>query len=148
MNERTVDQLIHSPWFVRIHHVGIAVPNLTDAIAQYQTLFGTPVQRIEVVDDQKVKTAFFSVGESHFELLEATEESSPIAKYLLKYRPGIHHICVEVNDIDSVIESYLQAGIQMIDKVARPGAHNMKVAFVHPKSTNGVLLEIAETTAH
>ena len=148
MNERTVDQLIHSPWFVRIHHVGIAVPNLADAIAQYQTLFGTPVQRIEVVDDQKVKTAFFSVGESHFELLEATEESSPIAKYLLKYRPGIHHICVEVNDIDSVIESYLQAGIQMIDKVARPGAHNMKVAFVHPKSTNGVLLEIAETTAH
>ena len=148
MNASTVDELISSPWFVRIHHVGIAVANLNDAIAQYETLFGIPVQRIEVVDDQKVKTAFFSVGESHFELLEATEESSPIAKYLLKYRPGIHHICVEVNDIDSVIRTYLKEGIQMIDKVARPGAHNMKVAFVHPKSTNGVLLEIAETSSH
>ena len=148
MNASTVDELISSPWFVRIHHVGIAVANLNDAIAQYETLFGIPVQRIEVVDDQKVKTAFFCVGESHFELLEATEESSPIAKYLLKYRPGIHHICVEVNDIDSVIRTYLKEGIQMIDKVARPGAHNMKVAFVHPKSTNGVLLEIAETSSH
>ena len=140
-----VDQT--QPWFKRIHHVGIAVPDLDAAIATYETLFGEAVQRIEEVLDQKVRTAFFKVGESHFELLEAMDESSPIARYLNKNRPGIHHICVEVHDIEAALDHYRAQALQLIDDVAKPGAHGMMVAFIHPRATGGVLLEIAQTAS-
>ena len=135
----------HQPWFKRIHHVGIAVPDLDRAIPTYEMLFGEPVQRIEDVFDQKVRTAFFRVGESNFELLEAMDETSPIARYLSKNRPGIHHICVEVNDIHAALAHYRSHALHLIDQQPRPGAHGMMVAFIHPKATGGVLLEIAQT---
>ena len=137
--------LENKPWFKRIHHVGIAVDDLKSAIARYELLFGEPVRRIEEVLDQKVRTAFFRVGESHFELLEAMDPTSPIAKYLDKKRPGIHHICVEVHDIDAALAHYRDQGLQLIDQKAKPGAHGMMVAFIHPRATGGVLLEIAQT---
>ena len=151
MNQSTstdLNEIKKQSWFSRIHHVGIAVPNLDEAIPKYEGLFGTPVQRIEEVLDQKVRTAFFAIGESHFELLEAMNDDSPIAKYLKKYKPGIHHLCVEVRDIYAAIAHYEELGLHLIDRVPRLGAHNMMVAFIHPRSTGGVLLEIAQTAEH
>lgn len=140
-----IEEIQNAPYFIRIHHVGIAVSDLDTAIPAYEALFGQCVQRVEEVLDQQVKTAFFSVGESHFELLEATAETSPIARYLKKNRPGIHHLCVEVKDVESVLARYRALGVQLIDEHPRAGAHNMMVAFIHPRSTGGVLLELAQT---
>ncbi|MGB0648278.1 MAG: methylmalonyl-CoA epimerase [Bradymonadia bacterium] len=140
-----IQDLQNAPYFIRIHHVGIAVPDLDTAIPAYEALFGQSVQRVEEVQDQQVRTAFFSVGESHFELLEATAETSPIARYLNKNRPGIHHLCVEVEDVESVLARYRELGVQLIDEHPRRGAHDMMVAFIHPRSTGGVLLELAQT---
>lgn len=132
------------PYFKRIDHLGIAVPSLEAALPLYRTLFGKEVEHIEEVPDQKVRTAFFSLGESHFELLEPIGDDGPIAKYLSKHRGGMHHVCVEVTDIEAVLAAYKAAGIVLIDEVPRPGANGMRVAFVHPKSTGGVLLELSE----
>ena len=129
----------------KIDHLGIAVPNLQQAITTYETLLGTSVESIEEVLDQKVRTAFFSVGESHFELLEAMDESSPIARFLEKRpRGGLHHVCVEVDNLDEALAQYKQAGIRLIDESPRIGAHQKRIAFVHPASTGGVLLELSE----
>lgn len=128
----------------KIDHLGIAVPSLADAIPLYETLLGSPVEHVEVVEDQKVRTAFFTVGESHFELLEPTDPDGPIARYLSKNRPGIHHICVEVEDIEAVLAAYREAGIRLIDETPRIGAGGKRIAFVHPKSTGGVLLELSQ----
>jgi len=130
--------------FKKIDHLGIAVPALADAIPLYETLLGARVEHVEVVEDQKVRTAFFTVGESHFELLEPTDPDGPIARYLSKNRPGIHHICVEVDDIEAVLATYRAAGIRLIDEQPRIGAGGKRIAFVHPKSTGGVLLELSE----
>ena len=130
--------------FKKIDHLGIAVPSLADAIPLYETLLGATVEHIEEVEDQKVRTAFFTVGESHFELLEPTDPDGPIARYLSKHRPGIHHICVQVEDIEAVLAAYKAAGIRLIDETPRIGAGGMRIAFVHPKSTGGVLLELSE----
>jgi methylmalonyl-CoA/ethylmalonyl-CoA epimerase len=132
-------------WFKKIDHVGIAVPSLTDAIPMYEELLGTPVEHIEEVEDQMVRTAFFSVGESHFELLEPTDENSPIARFLAKRRGALNHLCVEVEDIDAVLAEYRRRGIRLIDEEARAGAHGKRIAFVHPAATGGVLLELSET---
>ena len=148
MTDSFQDQLAESkqsPWFKRIHHVGIAVPDLATAIKKYEALFGHAVEHVEEVADQRVRTAFFTVGESHFELLEATDDSSPIARYLSKNRPGIHHICVEVTDVAAALAHYRSIGLELIDDVPRSGAHGMMVAFIHPRTTGGVLLEIAQT---
>jgi methylmalonyl-CoA/ethylmalonyl-CoA epimerase len=133
-----------TPYFKKIDHLGIAVPSLDAALPVYRTLFGTDVEHIEEVADQKVRTAFFSVGESHFELLEPIGDDGPIAKYLSKRRGGIHHVCVQVTDIEAVLAEYKKQGIVLIDEEPRAGAHGMRVAFVHPKSTGGVLLELSE----
>lgn len=135
------------PFFKKIDHLGIAVPSLDAALPVYRTLFGTDVEHIEDVVDQKVRTAFFSVGESHFELLEPIGDDGPIAKYLSKRRGGIHHVCVEVSDIEAVLAAYKEQGIVLIDEEPRAGAHGKRVAFVHPKSTGGVLLELSESPA-
>ena len=127
------------PFFKRIDHLGIAVPSLDEAMPVYETLMGRPVGHIEEVPDQKVRTAFFQVGESHFELLESTDPDGPIGRYLSKRRGGIHHVCVEVTDINAVLSHYKDAGIRLIDEEPRRGAHNMWVAFVHPAATGGVL---------
>lgn len=130
--------------FKKIDHLGIAVPSLDAALPLYETLLGSPVEHIEEVPDQKVRAAFFTVGESHFELLESTEPDGPIAKYLERHRGGIHHLCVEVDDLDATLAEYRARGIRLIDETPRLGAQGRRIAFVHPASTGGVLLELAE----
>ncbi len=134
-----------NPLIKKIDHLGIAVPSLAEAIPLYESLLGTSVEHIEEVVDQKVRTAFFAVGESHFELLESTDPDGPIAKFLSKGRKGIHHLCVEVTDIEAVMEEYRAAGVRFIDEKPRMGAHNKLIAFIHPKSTGGILLELSQS---
>ncbi|MEE2643576.1 MAG: methylmalonyl-CoA epimerase [Myxococcota bacterium] len=141
MNEPTGAQ----PLLNKIDHLGIAVPSLEAAKKVYETLTGAESSHEEEVADQKVRVAFFDVGESRLELLEATDESSPIARYLKRNpRGGLHHICVQVEDIEAALASYRAAGIRLIDETPRPGAHGCLVAFIHPASTGGVLLELSQ----
>lgn len=129
----------------KIDHIGIAVEDLKASIALYTSLTGSgPVHEEEIVSE-KVKTAFFDVGESHIELLEATSPDSPIAKYIEKNgRGGIHHICLEVEDIHKKLEELKQAGVKLIHETPKVGAHNKLVAFVHPKDMGGVLIELSQ----
>lgn len=139
------DQEILERYITHIDHLGIAVPSLSEATSVYEVLLGGAVDHIEEVQDQKVKTAFFKVGESAFELLEATDPQSPIARFLERApRGGLHHVCVGVNDIEAVLARYRKAGVKLIDEIPRRGAHNKWVAFVHPRSTGGVLLELSQ----
>jgi methylmalonyl-CoA/ethylmalonyl-CoA epimerase len=132
--------------FKKIDHIGIAVENLEEAVARFTQLLGKDPEHFEEVEEQKVKTAFFSVGESNLELLESTSPDGPIGKFIAKQgRGGIHHICVEVEDIEATLKAYKEAGVQLIDETPRIGAHGKKVAFVHPKSTGGVLLELSQS---
>ncbi len=135
--------------FKKVDHVAIAVPNLEDAIALYKNLLGKDPEHIEEVADQKVKAAFFGVGESNLELLFPTAADSPIANFLQKNpRGGLHHICLEVKDIDAHLEKLKAQGVKLIDEKPRIGAHNKRIAFVHPKSTGGVLIELSEPQDH
>ena len=132
--------------FNKIDHLGIAVPNLEEAIATYTTLFGVGPSHMEEVEDQGVMTAFFDLGESHFELLGVTKPSSPIARFLLRVpKGGLHHVCVEVDDIDAALAEYRDKGLRLIDEQPRQGAHGKLIAFIHPASTGGVLLELSQT---
>jgi methylmalonyl-CoA/ethylmalonyl-CoA epimerase len=135
--------------FKKVDHVAIAVPNLDNAIALYKSLLGKSPESIEEVTDQKVKAAFFGVGETNLELLFPTSPESPITKFLEKNaRGGLHHICIEVSDIDKHLEDLKKQGVQLIDEKPRIGAHNKRIAFVHPKSTGGVLIELSEPQSH
>lgn len=127
----------------KIEHIGIAVTDLDAAIEMYKAL-GLELVGEETVEDQKVRTAFFKIGESCFELLEATDPTSPIARYIEKNagRGGIQHIAMAVDDVDAEIERLKGEGFQMIDESARDGAHGNRIAFLHPKSTDGTLLEV------
>ena len=132
------------PFFKRIDHLGIAVPSLDEAMPVYETLMGRPVGHIEEVPDQKVRTAFFQVGESHFELWKVQIPMGQSGDTCQSGAEGIHHVCVEVTDINAVLSHYKDAGIRLIDEEPRRGAHNMWVAFVHPAATGGVLLELSQ----
>ena len=145
-----VDRLENSHLLKRhvshIDHLGIAVSSLSESIKAYEALLGGKVDHLEDVPDQKVKTAFFQVGQSAFELLEATDPSSPIARFLERNpRGGLHHVCVAVDDIEAVLERYKEAGLRLIDQKPRRGAHNKWVAFIHPAATDGVLLELSQS---
>lgn len=133
----------------KIDHVGIAVTDLDKSIELYKAM-GFEFQGTEVVEDQKVKTAFFKIGESMIELLAATDPASPIAKFIEKNgnRGGIAHMAIHVSDVQSKLAELKQKGFQLIDEVAKDGAHGTKIAFVHPKSTGGVLLELCEKKEH
>lgn len=132
--------------FMKIDHIGIAVTSLADSVPLYTALVGESPDHFEEVASEKVKTAFFSVGESHLELLEATDPSSPIAKFIEKNgRGGIHHICVAVDNIQAKLAELKAAGVQLIDEIPKRGAHGKWVAFVHPKSMGGVLIELSQT---
>ncbi len=134
--------------FKKIDHIGIAVENLDEAVQRYRQLLDKEPDHFEEVPEQKVKTAFFSVGESHLELLESTAPDGPIGKFIAKQgRGGIHHICVQVDDIEATIKAYKEAGLQLIDETPRIGANNKLVAFVHPKSTGGTLLELSQDSS-
>ena len=125
-----------------IEHIGIAVTNLETAIPYYETLLGTTCYATEVVADQKVKTAFFKVGQTKIELLESTDPEGPIGKFLEKKGPGVHHIAFAVDDVNSALQQANEAGIQLIDKQSRKGAEGLNIGFLHPKSTLGVLTEL------
>ncbi|NLY32599.1 MAG: methylmalonyl-CoA epimerase [Firmicutes bacterium] len=130
--------------FKKIDHLGIAVDDLAAAVELFRDTLGLEYAGEETVADQKVRTAFFPLGESSVELLEATDPDSPIAKYIEKKGPGIHHIALRVDDVAKAIEVLLGKGVRMIDTVPRVGAHGAKIAFIHPKSTPGILVEICQ----
>ena len=127
----------------KIDHIGIAVTDLQAGIKLYQDL-GLELVGTERVDDQMVETAFFKIGESYFELLAATDPASPIARFIDKNsgRGGIQHIAMQVDDVDSELSRLKDLGYQLIDQQARMGAHGNRIAFLHPKATQGVLLEV------
>jgi methylmalonyl-CoA/ethylmalonyl-CoA epimerase len=127
---------------LKIDHLGIAVPSLDDAIAAYQAL-GFEAEARHEVPAEKVRTAFLPVGESQLELLEPTDPSSVIARFLEK-RSGLHHVCVLVDDIDAALAEMKARGVPLLDESPRVGAAGCRVAFVHPKGAAGVLLELKE----
>lgn len=127
-----------------IEHIGIAVKNLEQAIAYYENTLGLKCYNIEEVTDQKVKTAFFMVGQTKIELLESTAEDGPIAKFIEKKGEGIHHLAFAVNGLAAGLPEIEAKGVQLIDKQPRAGAEGLQIAFVHPKSTFGVLTEFCE----
>jgi methylmalonyl-CoA/ethylmalonyl-CoA epimerase len=128
----------------KINHIAVAVNNVEEAANFYQNVLGLTLSRVEVVTAQKTKVGFFKIGESNIELVEPAEPDSPLVKFLEAKGQGIHHICFEVDDIESVIRDFVEKGATMVDQKPRPGAHNTKVAFIHPKSSNGVLIELCE----
>ena len=128
----------------KINHIAIAVNNLEEAAGFYQTVMGLTLSGIEVVTAQKTKVGFFKIGESNIELVQPAEPDSPLVKFLETKGQGIHHICLEVDDIEAEVKAFLQKGATMVDQKPRPGAHNTRVAFVHPKSSGGVLIELCE----
>lgn len=128
----------------QIEHIGIAVKNLNESIKFYETVLGLKCYSIEEVKDQKVRTAFFKIGETKIELLESTEQDGPIAKFIEKKGEGIHHIAYTVNNLNGALKELESTGIQLIDKVPRKGAEGLNIAFLHPKSANGILIELCE----
>jgi len=129
---------------IKINHIGIAVTSLNDTIPFYRDNLGMEFKGIEEVPEQKVRVAMLQVGESKIELLEPTSADSPVAKFIEKNGAGIHHIAYEVADIDVAIAKLTADGVRMIDAQPRSGAHGTRIAFVHPKGSNGVLTELCQ----
>ena len=124
-----------------IEHIGIAVTNLDESIAYYENVMGLECYAIEEVADQKVRTAFFRVGDTKIELLESTDPQGPIGKYIEKKGPGIHHLAFAVDSVADSLKHAEKEGVKLIDQVPRKGAEGLKIGFLHPKSTFGVLTE-------
>jgi methylmalonyl-CoA/ethylmalonyl-CoA epimerase len=129
---------------MKIDHIGIAVKELASAVKMYEQAMGLEVAGYDQVDEQGVKVAMLTIGESRIELLEPTGPDSPIEKFMAKRGEGIHHIAVHVDNIEQALERLKASGARLIDSTPRRGAHNTRVAFVHPSSTHGVLLELVE----
>jgi methylmalonyl-CoA/ethylmalonyl-CoA epimerase len=125
-----------------IEHIGIAVNSLEEAIPYYEETLGMKCYSIEEVTDQKVKTAFFMVGQTKIELLESTSPDGPIGKFLEKKGQGVHHLAFAVNDVNESLSELDEKGVRLIDKTSRKGAEGLNIGFLHPKSTMGVLTEI------
>lgn len=130
---------------MKVDHIGIAVKSLDDALGFYRDTLGLECRAIEEVPSESVKVAMLPVGESRIELLEATAPDSPIAVFLERRAPGLHHICVQVENIEAAIASLRSKGAQFVGEAPRAGAEGSRVAFIHPKSTEGVLLELVES---
>ena len=130
--------------FEKIDHIGIAVADLEKALSFYRDQIGLEFKGTEVVEEQKVKVAFFPVGESKIELLESTEPSGPVGIFIEKKGEGIHHLSFRVINIEEKLKELKEKGIALIDEKPRYGAGGAKIAFLHPKSTGGVLIEICE----
>lgn len=126
----------------KINHIGVAVNSIEEALPFYRDSLGMVLKGTEEVPSQKVKVAFLAVGESKIELLEPTSSDSPVAKFLEKNGPGVHHIAYSVPDIEEAIAKLRAGGVRMIDETPREGAHGARIAFLHPKSSGGVLTEI------
>ncbi len=127
-----------------IEHIGIAVKDLDSAINYYEGVLGLKCYAIEEVKDQKVKTAFFKVGQTKIELLESTDPEGPIGKFIEKKGEGIHHLAFKVNDLQNALNEAAEKDIRLIDAQPRKGAEGLNIAFLHPKSTHGVLTEFCE----
>lgn len=127
-----------------IEHLGIAVSNLEESIKYYEGILGLKCYSIEEVKDQKVKTAFFKVGQTKIELLESTSPDGPIGKFIEKKGQGIHHIAFAVNGLRESLNELKEKDIRLIDETPRSGAEGLNIAFLHPKSTHGVLTELCE----
>jgi methylmalonyl-CoA/ethylmalonyl-CoA epimerase len=125
-----------------IEHIGIAVKNLDESIKFYENILGLKCYAVEVVNDQKVKTAFFQVGDTKIELLESTEPDGPIGKFIEKKGEGLHHIAFKTDDITMSLKELKEKKVRLIDEHPRKGAENLSVAFLHPKSSNSVLMEL------
>lgn len=125
-----------------IEHIGIAVTSLEEAIPFYENTLGLKCYAVEVVADQKVKTAFFMVGQTKIELLESTDPEGPIGKFIEKKGPGVHHLAFAVDKVNDALTELNEKGVQLIDKTARKGAEGLQIGFLHPKSTLSVLTEI------
>lgn len=130
----------------RLDHIGIALRSLESA--KIYELLGLTVDHVETVETQKVRTAFLSVGDSNLELLEPTDPSSAVAKYIDKRGEGIHHLCFRVNNIEEHLERLRAAGYRLVNEAPVPGAHGCRVAFLHPSAGNGVLIELSEAIEH
>ena len=128
----------------KIDHLGVAVPSLAEARALYEALLGFEVEFEEEVETEKVRVCGLKAGDAIIELLEPTSDESAIAKALEKRGPGLHHVAVEVSDVDALLPRLKEAGVRLIDEVSRPGAQGTKVAFIHPKGALGVLVELVE----
>ncbi|MDD3853708.1 MAG: methylmalonyl-CoA epimerase [Syntrophomonadaceae bacterium] len=125
-----------------IEHIGIAVESIDEAIPFYEKVLGLKCYKVEEIEDQKVKTAFFMVGQTKIELLESTSPDGPIGKFIEKKGPGIHHLAFAVDNTNESLNELDKKGIRLIDKEGRKGAEGLNIGFVHPKSTLGVLTEI------
>ena len=130
---------------MKINHLGIATRSIDEALKFWSDALGLENVHTEIVEDQKVRVAMLPIGESRVELLEPTSDDSPISKFLEKRGPGIHHIAVEVDDIEASLAQLKAKGMRLIDEIPRVGAEGCLVAFVHPAATNGVLLELVQT---
>jgi methylmalonyl-CoA/ethylmalonyl-CoA epimerase len=130
---------------MKIHHVGIAVSSLQAAVPIFEKLLGHPPDSEEVVEDQKVRVSVFKVGESRIELLEATSPDSPIARFIQKRGQGLHHLTLTVPDLKKALVELEGGGVKLIDREPRAGAEDERIAFLHPSSTAGVLIELVET---
>ncbi len=128
----------------KIEHIGIAVNDLESASALYEKLLGTACYKVESVEGEGVRTAFFEVGGSKIELLEAMAADSPIARFIEKRGEGIHHIAFEVDDLEAEAERLRSEGFRVLNESPRPGADNKRVLFLHPKSSHGVLIELCQ----
>ena len=131
----------------KIDHIAIAVRDIDDAARFYTDILGLDLSGVEVVAEQKTRVGFLKIGDTNIELVQPVSDDSPLVKFLETRGPGIHHICLEVEDIEKAIEELMERGARMIDDKPRPGAHNTKVAFIHPKSSGGVLIELNEIPA-
>ena len=128
----------------KINHIGIAVTSIDEALPFYRDNLGMSFQGIEEVAEQKVKVAMLRIGEAKIELLEPTDPESPVARFIEKNGPGVHHLAYEVDDIEQAIARLEQEGVRMIDRTPRNGAHGTRIAFIHPKSSVGVLTELCQ----
>ena len=131
----------------KVEHIGIAVKDLRNANQLFERLFNQPNYKLEELESEGVSTSFFKVGETKIELLEATNENSAIFKFIEKRGEGIHHIAFEVEDIDAEMQRLKAEGFQLIQQNPKDGADNKKICFLHPKSTNGVLIELCQEKA-
>lgn len=128
----------------KINHIAIAVPDLEGTAKIYEELLGLSLDGVEEVEGMDTKVGFFPVGDTTIELVQPTKDETGLAKFLATRGPGIHHICLEVDDIEADLKAYKEKGIKLIDETPRKGAHGMKVGFIHPKATGGVLIELCE----
>ena len=132
----------------RVEHIGVAVQDLEAALAFYRGVLGLEVEEIEEVVEQGVRLAVLPVGETRIELLQSTTPEGPIGRFIERRGEGLHHICLEVKDIERALERLRQAGVRLIDERPRVGAGGRRIAFLHPRSAHGVLIELSEEPRH